>query len=300
VGTYYSITTCRNSERDIENCIYSIVNQTLKPEYIIIIDDGSTDKTPSILENLKQNIPNLFIITNPDWGYDITRVPFNHNKAIKFIEENNLTDTDYHMIANDDCVYEREYASKIIAFMDKNKDKVFVSGNYERSRYNAPRGSGRFIRSTYFNRYYRFYPERMGYETVLLYEADMNGYSYCVLDNVKYEHVRALGKNHNFTETGPTMNILGYHPLFAFNRFLVYFVSGKPLGRKGAIRMIYDYLFYKPHRKDFDKKYGKELREYIRRNPLEQLKKIRFKRTSLAIKNMLARKVGHFDLKNIK
>ena len=300
MGTYHSIITCRNSEKDIENCIYSIVNQTLKPEYILVIDDGSTDKTPIILENLKKNIRDLFVITNPDWGYDITRVPFNYNKAIRFIEENNLKDTDYHMIASDDCIYESEYAAKIIAYMDKNKNKVFVSGNYETSRYNAPRGSGRFIRSTYFKKNYRFYPERMGYETVLLYEADMSGYSYCVLDNAKYEHVRALGKNHNFAETGPIMKILGYHPLFAFNRFLVYFVSGKPLGRKGAIRMIYDYMFYKPHRNDFDKKYGKELRDFIRRNQVKQLKKIRFKKTSVAIKKMLVNKVGHFDLKDIK
>ena len=300
MGTYYTIITGRNSENDIENCIDSIVNQTLKPEYILVIDDGSSDKTSAILENLKKTVSNLFIITNPDWGYDITRVPVNYNKAIRLIEQNKLKDTDYHMIASDDCIYESEYAAKIIAFMDKNSNKVFVSGNYEKSRYNAPRGSGRFVRSTYFKKNYRFYPERMGYETVLLYEADMNGYSYCVLDNAKYEHVRALGKNHNFAETGPIMKILGYHPLFALNRFLVYFVSGKPLGREGAIRMIYDYMFYKPHRNEFDKKYGKELREFIRKNQVEQLKKIRFKRTSSAFKNILASKTGHFDLNEVK
>ncbi|MGD9533495.1 MAG: glycosyltransferase family A protein [Candidatus Nitrosocosmicus sp.] len=300
MGTYYSIITCRNSETDIENCIYSIVNQSLKPDYLLVIDDGSSDNTSTILETLKSSIPYLYVITNPDWGYDITRVPFNYNKAIRFIEENNLNDTDYHMIASDDCIYESDYAKKIITFMDKNRDKVFVSGNYEKSRYNAPRGSGRYVRSTYFKKYYRLYPERMGYETVLLYEADMAGYGYCVLTDAKYEHVRALGENHNFAETGPIMKLLGYHPLFAFNRFLVYFISGKPLGRKGAVRMIYDYVFYKPYRKNFDKKYGKELRDFIRKNQVKQLKRIRFKRTFVAIKNKLIGKVGHYDLRDVK
>jgi hypothetical protein len=101
----------------------------------------------------------------------------------------------------------------------------------------------------------------MEYETVLFYEADMSWNSYAVLDNARYEHVRPLRKNRNFAETGPIMKILWYHPLFAFNRFVVYFVSGKPLGRKGTIRMTYDYLFFNPYRNDFDKKYGKELRD---------------------------------------
>jgi glycosyltransferase involved in cell wall biosynthesis len=300
VGTYYSIITCRNSEKYIENCIYSLVKQTLRPEYIVVIDDGSTDKTHMILENLTNTIPNLFIITNPDWGYDITRVPFNYNKAIRLIEENNFKDTDYHMIAADDSIYEREYAVKVISHMDKNRNKVFVSGNYEVSKYNIPRGSGRFVRSTYFKKYYGFYPERMGYETALLYEADMFGYSYCILDNAKFEHVRQLGKDHSFAEAGPVMKILGFHPVFAFNTFMTYFVSGKPLGRRGAIRMIYDYLFFKPHRNDFDKIYSKELRDFIRNKQVQQLKKIRFKRTSLVIKNRLSSKVGRLDVNSTK
>jgi hypothetical protein len=70
------------------------------------------------------------------------------------------------------------------------------------------------------------------------------------------------------------MNILGYHPLFAFNVFLVYFISGKPMGSKGAIRMLYDFLFYKPSKNEYDMKYGKNLKQYIRKKQIDQVKNL--------------------------
>ena len=81
MGNYYVIATCRNSENNIEKAILSLHNQTLKPEYIIVIDDGLTDNTPFILNNLKEKIDNLFIITNPDLGYNVTRIVNNWNKV---------------------------------------------------------------------------------------------------------------------------------------------------------------------------------------------------------------------------
>lgn len=297
LGSYYSIITCRNSENDIEKSIVSIYDQSIKPEYIIVIDDGSNDNTSKILNQLKYSIPNLHIITNPDLGYDITRVPFNYNKALRYIHENNLVDTDYHMIASDDCIYEKDYANKIMSYMDKNQNTVFVSGNYEKSKYNVPRGSGRFVRSSYFNEFHKFYPERMGYETVILYEAEMVGYNYSVLDYAKYTHNRALGTNHGFSETGPIMKILGYHPLFAFNRFLVYFVSGSPIGRMGAVKMLYDFVFYKPHRNTFDMVYRKELRDYIRKKQFKRLRRIQSKISSLLTTNSFYRQEAPFMTK---
>ena len=66
MGTYYAIVTCRNSQDDIEKSILSLHNQTIKPNYIIVIDDGSKDNGPMILEELSKKIDNLFIVTNPD------------------------------------------------------------------------------------------------------------------------------------------------------------------------------------------------------------------------------------------
>ncbi len=39
-----------NEEKDVENCILSLMSQSSKPEEIIFIDDGSTDKTRDIIK----------------------------------------------------------------------------------------------------------------------------------------------------------------------------------------------------------------------------------------------------------
>ena len=41
-----------NVEKYLRQCLDSIVNQTLKDIEIICVDDGSTDSSPQIIENI--------------------------------------------------------------------------------------------------------------------------------------------------------------------------------------------------------------------------------------------------------
>ena len=82
--------TCRNSENEIESAIISLLKQTVVPKYVIVIDDGSTDGTSRILEGLKSKYDRLFVITNPDLGYDIGRVVKNWNSAISLARKHLL------------------------------------------------------------------------------------------------------------------------------------------------------------------------------------------------------------------
>lgn len=59
------ILTTYNSEKYIKQCIDSILNQTFVDYEIIIIDDGSNDKT---LKIIKENYPDLYIIKNNHVG----------------------------------------------------------------------------------------------------------------------------------------------------------------------------------------------------------------------------------------
>ena len=76
---YFSVVTCRNSQETIRRALLSIKEQTISPEYVIVINDGSTDKTKDILDDLQKDWPSLYVITNPDLGYDISRVVKNWN-----------------------------------------------------------------------------------------------------------------------------------------------------------------------------------------------------------------------------
>ncbi len=42
---------CHNEERTIERCILSYLNQTRKPDEIIVVDDASTDESPALLKH---------------------------------------------------------------------------------------------------------------------------------------------------------------------------------------------------------------------------------------------------------
>jgi glycosyltransferase involved in cell wall biosynthesis len=278
LGNYYAIVTCRNSEDNIKAALNSLKDQTLKPEYVIVVNDGSTDRTTEILNDVQKDWNSLHVITHSDWGYDIKRVAKNWNEAIKLTRDKGLQKVDYHLIATDDSVYSKDYAEKIIAHMDSHPNVAIVSGNYTKYKPVMPHGAGRFVRNSFFERAYwhGYYPEKMGYESAILYEANHRGYVYSVLNDARFEHTKPLGRSHKFIEFGASMQTLGYHPLFALARFLKYFVTGSVTGRIGALYMLYYYLTYKPKSEGYDSMYSEKIRKYVRKKQVDRLKKMFF------------------------
>jgi glycosyltransferase involved in cell wall biosynthesis len=264
VGSYYAIVTCRNSENEIENAITSLLKQTTKPKYVIVVDDGSIDGTASILEGLKSKHDSLYVITNPNLGYDIGRVVKNWNSAIILARKLNLEKTDYHMISTDDTNYEEAYAEKIMNRMDTDNNIAISSGNYDSNSYATPHGAGRFVRNSFFEEFLGLYPEKMGYESVILQLSLYHGFKNKVNNDARFSHTRQLGANHHFYEFGASMRTLGYHPLFVLGRFAQCFLTGQPIGRMGAVHMLYYYLSYKPKQDGYDSMYGPEIRKAIR------------------------------------
>ena len=63
-----------NSENTIEAAINSVLNQSFQEFSIIIVDDCSTDKTPTIIENKFSNDPRITFIRNKNnIGIGLTR-----------------------------------------------------------------------------------------------------------------------------------------------------------------------------------------------------------------------------------
>ena len=274
MGSYYAIVTCRNSENEIENAIISLLQQTTKPKYVIVVDDGSTDGTANILEGLKSKNDGFYVITNPDLGYDIGRVVKNWNSAINLARKLNLEKTDYHMISTDDTHYEESYAEKIMNKMDADNKIAISSGNYDSNSYATPHGAGRFVRSSFFEEFLGLYPEKMGYESVILQMSLHHGFKNLVNNDARFSHTRQLGANHHFYEFGASMRTLGYHPLFVLGRFAQCFLTGQPIGRMGAVHMMYYYLSYKPKQDGYDSMYDPEIRKAIRIRQRRRIKQI--------------------------
>ena len=62
-----------NVEEYIEECLRSVMNQTLKEIEIICIDDGSTDDTLKILSSLKDEDARICIISQENKGLSSAR-----------------------------------------------------------------------------------------------------------------------------------------------------------------------------------------------------------------------------------
>ncbi|HET8689540.1 MAG TPA: glycosyltransferase, partial [Methanosarcina sp.] len=71
-GKYLLVTPAKNEEQNLPEVSESIIRQKLKPELWIVVDDGSTDKTPHILEDLQARYFWIQSIRLPPRPRDIT------------------------------------------------------------------------------------------------------------------------------------------------------------------------------------------------------------------------------------
>jgi len=57
-----------NSEQFLFKCVNSLINQTYKRIEIVLIDDGSTDKSASICDKFREDYPNIFVYHKANGG----------------------------------------------------------------------------------------------------------------------------------------------------------------------------------------------------------------------------------------
>lgn len=109
------IIPCYNIENYIEKCIESIENQTYKNIEIIVVDDGSKDKTVEILNNLQKKYTNIKVYENSkNKGAACAR-----NFAIKKAKGEYIGFVD-----SDDYITEDYYQKLMQKAIDENADLV--------------------------------------------------------------------------------------------------------------------------------------------------------------------------------
>ncbi len=108
------IVAAKNEETNIKLCIDSILIACEGKAQVIVIDDGSTDQTPSILKNYNNSIQ---VITTQGVGPSIAR---NQGMA--------ATDRPYVAFADADCMVHPLWLQKLSAgLMDQSSDGSYVS-----------------------------------------------------------------------------------------------------------------------------------------------------------------------------
>lgn len=95
-----------NGERFLGECLDSLVEQTLAGLEIVIVDDASTDRSPSILARYKEEHPNLFRIVrlDPNRGVSVARntgIDQARGEFLAFVDADDIVDpTMYERLLN--------------------------------------------------------------------------------------------------------------------------------------------------------------------------------------------------------
>jgi len=103
-----------NGEKYIEECLNSILKQSFKDYLLLIIDNGSVDKTVKIIE--EQFLPIFgdklrFVKNKENLGFARA-----HNQALLW------TDTEYVLVLNQDVILEPNFLQEFVIFADEHKD----------------------------------------------------------------------------------------------------------------------------------------------------------------------------------
>jgi len=242
-----AVIIARNEEKNIEASLKSLLNQTLKPEKIIVVDDGSKDKTSEIASSFKGVEVIKFNEDHETWldEPDLAKV-FNTG-----ILELDLIDLDFVMLTASDIIYPEEYCQSIISSMNIETNVVVAGGVINNERCHRPRGAGRIVRTDFLKIIGNGYPIRHGYEGYMLLKAEQLGYKVEVFP-IAYGTIRKSGLNYSkkhYYHEGKSAKALGYSRLYVLGKIGLLFLRD----RKHAIRFVKGYL-------SDTKLYEKELR----------------------------------------
>lgn len=127
--SYVIISTVKDEERYVELTLRSVIEQTLKPSTWVIVDDGSTDRTPQIIKKYISKHKFIKLVRNPNAGVRQTgpAVIRAFNFGYKFIG-----DEKYDFIVKLDCdlSFEPDYFEKILKRMTNDNAIGICSGVY--------------------------------------------------------------------------------------------------------------------------------------------------------------------------
>ncbi|MGI0049395.1 MAG: glycosyltransferase family A protein [Nitrososphaera sp.] len=259
----------RNEEKFIAKTLTCLLNdQKIKPEHVIVVDDGSTDNTAQVASSFSAEVIRL-----PDRGYQAQGNPILAeviNHGLRRIDEylyGQSTTEDYVMILGADNLLPPNYISDIISEMQRDRNIAICSGivDGEAEKNQVPRGAGRIVRANFWRQIGLEYPSKYGYEAYLVFKALQMGYATPVLTNLVTKTQRRTGKNYGrntYIGYGKALKALGYSRLYSLGKLVLVLLRNPG----GALLMFKGYSS-----RDIDS-YDMELQRYVRSLQHEQIR----------------------------
>lgn len=121
------ITPCRNEEVFLDRLIASLENQSIRPTLWIVVDDGSTDRTPEILSAAAAQYPYIRVVTRADRGERHVG-PGVVDAFLSGLENVDLQHFDYVCKLDSDLELPPKYFERLIERMERDKVLGCFSG----------------------------------------------------------------------------------------------------------------------------------------------------------------------------
>lgn len=126
-----------NSEKYLKKCLTSLINQTLKEIEIILIDDGSTDKSLDIISKFAYKYDNIIYISKKNAGIGASRnygVKKAKGKYVAFIDSDdyiskNFAEEMYNYCEENDL--DMAVCDYYMIYENKNKKQIYKIDNFK-------------------------------------------------------------------------------------------------------------------------------------------------------------------------
>jgi glycosyltransferase involved in cell wall biosynthesis len=221
---YAVVITARNEEKYLEKTLSAISKQTVRPSQIIVVDDGSTDRTSEIAEKYANVV--IRMADRGYWTLGVERVKV-LNEGLKRV----MKSVDYVLTCGADDVLSTNYVESIVERMKINPRLVVASGRNRKGAFfeGHPRGV-RVVDADFWKKINGLqYPEVPGYESWLYLKAKELGYEAISFRNIFFEPQRPKGSMFRSSRKarlrGEAMYALGYDWKYALGRIFVTFLK---------------------------------------------------------------------------
>ena len=192
-----------NAEKYLKDTIDSILNQTFKDFELLLINDGSTDKSVEIIESFNDKRIRL-VHNEKNMG-----LPFTRNRALEIIN------SEYIALMDSDDISHKDRLKEQVEFLDINRDIDVVGSDFMMF---FPNGKKKYVKTPNNPEYIKFYlifGICIANPSTMLRKSFLNKY------NLKYRDNFFVCQDYSFW-----VDIIKYGKISNISKPLLYYRSG--------------------------------------------------------------------------
>jgi len=244
---FYVVIPAHNEEIYIRDCLISLAEQSLPPKKIIVVNDHSSDQTPTIVDELKTLYPCIDMV-----HHQSSEKHLPGEKIITaFYKGFEQLDEAYDVVCkfDADLIFPKNYLETLAKHYKKDPKLGLIAGHcyIEKNKQwilenltsnDHIRGPLKAYRKACFEAIGGL-KKSMGWDTIDELVALYNGWSFRTDDTLHVKHMKPTGSTYNKS----AKHYQGIALYKMRNGFVLAFLSALKLAyKKGSIRLFWDYL----------------------------------------------------------